>query len=82
MHTWEYMLVEFEYWKQNWRPKAVNDKVLEDWAGGPGISRMSDFLGEAGAEGWELVTSTPGPGFHRGEAKEHLWYLIFKRTEE
>ena len=82
MQTWEYMLVKFEYWRQNWRPKAVNDRALESWAGGSGISRMSDFLGEVGAEGWELVTSTPGPGLYGGQAEETLWYLIFKRPKQ
>ena len=76
MQTWEYMLVKFEYWKENWRAHAVNDRVLEGWADGSDISRMSNFLNEVGAKGWELVTSTPV------QAKENSWYLIFKRPKD
>ena len=76
MQTWEYMLVTFHYdlKKDLWRPKARNDRVLESWASFS-ATRMPDFLNEVGAEGWELVTSTPGP-------EETFWYLIFKRPKQ
>ena len=76
---WEYLQVECEYWKAEWRPKFMGEERLEGWPGAPSLSK---FLTEVGADHWELVTATPGFGFLDEDAGSHRLHLIFKRPKD
>lgn len=76
---WEYMLVDCEYFKGDWRPKFMAGQLLEGWPGGPSLSEL---LSEVGADRWELATATPGVGFYDKDSDRRNWHLIFKRPKD
>ncbi len=54
MTRWEYLFIDGEHEKDDWRPKTSNGRELSDWKHGPAIH---DYANDLGREGWELVWS-------------------------
>ncbi len=71
MQKWEYLFVKCgDVFVEDWRPKIVNGKELEDWKTGPTVM---EYCREAGLRGWEIISYTP--------AQTGL-SIVFKRPHE
>lgn len=58
MQKWEYLFVRCgDVFVEDWRPRFVNGKELDNWQGGPTVI---DYCRAAGIRGWEIVSFTPG----------------------
>ncbi|MCB0052599.1 MAG: hypothetical protein KDE24_23995 [Caldilinea sp.] len=51
---WEYREVVFRDYR-GWRVRSVNGRELSNWKGS---TSLTDYLAQAGAEGWEMVSIT------------------------
>jgi len=68
MIKWEYLFVKCgDLLVEDWRPRFVNGRELENWQEGPTINTYSK---EAGIRGWEMISFTPG---------QTGLYIVFKR---
>jgi hypothetical protein len=57
MQKWEYLFVKRgDVFVEDWRPKYINGKELDDWQKGPSVI---DYCREAGIRGWEIVSFSP-----------------------
>jgi hypothetical protein len=73
--AWEYLFIDGEHEKDDWRARQSNGSELKDWKHGPAIH---DFANDLGRQGWELVWSqrvlVPV-----GMKTENSMRLVFKR---
>ncbi len=58
MQRWEYLFVRCgDVFVEDWRPRFINGRELEDWRNGPTVI---EYCREAGLRGWELIAFSPG----------------------
>ena len=68
MIKWEYLFVKCgDIMMEDWRPRYVNGRELENWREGPNITT---YCKEAGVRGWEMISFTP---------MQTGLYIVFKR---
>jgi hypothetical protein len=71
---WKYRIVSFQDY-HGWRPRFENGVEIAGWMRGP---LLSEFLDQAGEDGWELAAASAGESLYGSSDKRQLY---FKRSD-